>query len=50
VAAGAHADLIAIDGNPLEDISLMEQRDCYTLIMRAGRIIKSSLRAPRRTT
>jgi len=50
VAPGAHADLIAIDGNPLADIALLEQPERYTLIMKAGRLIKSALPAPGRSS
>ena len=39
VAVGACADLLAIDGNPLEDISIMEQPERMSMIMRGGRII-----------
>jgi imidazolonepropionase-like amidohydrolase len=43
VSVGAHADLLAIDGNPLEDISVMEHPERFAMIMRAGKVIKSSL-------
>lgn len=44
VRAGAHADLIAIDGDPLRDISLLGgQGEHLSLIMQAGRIHKSRL-------
>jgi imidazolonepropionase-like amidohydrolase len=43
IAVGAHADLLAIDGNPLEDILVMEQPERFAMIMLAGKMIKSSM-------
>lgn len=43
VAVGAYADLLAIDGNPLEDILIMEKQERYAMIMRDGKIVKSNL-------
>ena len=44
VAAGAHADLIVVDGNPLEDWSLLEgQGNRIAAIMQAGRFVKREL-------
>ena len=43
VAVGAHADLLAIDGDPLKDILIMEQPERFAMIMRAGKMIKLSL-------
>ncbi len=40
VAVGAFADLLAIDGNPIEDLSIMEQPDRHHMIMRNGQVIK----------
>lgn len=40
VAEGAFADLLAIDGNPLEDIAVMEQQEKHHMIMRNGQFIK----------
>ena len=44
IAAGAHADLVVVDGNPLDDITVL-QRDGATLplIMRGGRMFKDAL-------
>ena len=42
VAPGAHADLLALDGNPLEDIYLMEKPERFALIMRGGKIVQST--------
>lgn len=44
VAAGAHADLIVVDGDPLADIGLLARDGgALSLIMRAGGIMKSAL-------
>jgi imidazolonepropionase-like amidohydrolase len=45
VAPGAHADLIVVDGNPLDDISLlMEDGAHLAAIMAGGRLVKNQLR------
>jgi imidazolonepropionase-like amidohydrolase len=44
VAPGALADLLVIDGNPLEDISLLGRADgAIRLIMRNGDVVKNTL-------
>jgi imidazolonepropionase-like amidohydrolase len=44
IAAGAVADLLVIDGNPLEDISLLERSEqTMKLILKEGRIVKDEL-------
>jgi imidazolonepropionase-like amidohydrolase len=46
VAAGAIADLLVIDGNPLEDLGLLERTDeSLLLILKDGRIVKDLLGA-----
>ena len=41
IAAGAHADLIVVDGNPLDDITLLMDDGAHMpMIMRAGRFVK----------
>ena len=40
IAEGAFADLLAINGNPLDDIAVMEQQDKHDMIMRNGQFIK----------
>lgn len=45
VSVGAYADLLALDGNPLEDIMVMEQAERYAMIMRDGKVVKNSLAA-----
>jgi len=44
IAAGAHADLIVVDGDPLKDIGLLAQDGArLDLIMRNGEIVKNQL-------
>jgi len=44
IAAGAHADLIVVDGDPLTDIALLAQDGArLDLIMRNGEIVKNQL-------
>ncbi|RKF18165.1 amidohydrolase family protein [Alginatibacterium sediminis] len=44
IAQGAHADLLLIDGNPLEDLSVMTDHEAnFDLIMKGGEIYKSDL-------
>jgi imidazolonepropionase-like amidohydrolase len=43
VAAGACADLLVLDGNPLDDIGrLAEPAGHVRLIMKAGRVVRDS--------
>ncbi|GGE98900.1 hydrolase [Stappia taiwanensis] len=44
IIEGAHADLLLIDGNPLEDITILEDHETVIdLIMKGGTIYKSEL-------
>jgi imidazolonepropionase-like amidohydrolase len=44
VAVGARADLIAVDGNPLDDLGVLQKPERYLrLIMKDGAIYKSAL-------
>jgi imidazolonepropionase-like amidohydrolase len=44
IVKGAHADILLIDGNPLEDISILEDHDTVLdLIMKGGTIYKNEL-------
>ena len=44
VAPGALADLIAIDGNPLDDLNLLQEQGKHlALIMKGGKIYKNEL-------
>ncbi len=45
IKAGAYADLILVDGNPLEDLSLVADAEKnFDLIMKDGKIYKNTLR------
>jgi len=39
IKVGAYADIIAINGNPLEDISLLEN---VTFVMKGGKVVKNN--------
>ncbi len=44
IAEGAYADLIVVDGNPLDDLSLVADADAnFALIMKDGTVYKNSL-------
>ncbi|MBK9609167.1 MAG: amidohydrolase family protein [Betaproteobacteria bacterium] len=44
IAPGATADLLVVDGNPLEDLTLLQEQGRYLpLIMKAGKIHKDEL-------
>lgn len=46
IEAGAYADLLVVDGNPLADIALIADPDrTMKLIMKDGRVHKNTLRA-----
>ena len=41
ITEGKLADLVIVDGNPLEDINILLQADRLHLIMQEGRIVKN---------
>jgi imidazolonepropionase-like amidohydrolase len=44
VAAGAFADLVVVDGDPLKDLSLLTHQGAHMpLIMKAGAVMKNHL-------
>ena len=44
VAPGAFADLVVVDGNPLEDFGVLQEQGRYMpCIMKSGRIVKTTL-------
>jgi imidazolonepropionase-like amidohydrolase len=43
---GRRADLLVVDGDPLQDISLLQDRARLRLIMKDGALIKNTLAAP----
>ena len=40
IREGWLADLVLIEGNPMEDISILENQDNLAVIMKAGRLVK----------
>jgi imidazolonepropionase-like amidohydrolase len=50
LSAGRLADLLVVDGDPLQDISLLQDRARLRLIMKDGILIKNSLAAPESNT
>ena len=44
IEPGADADLLAVDGNPFEDLGILQNEGAHlALIMKAGRIVKNTL-------
>jgi imidazolonepropionase-like amidohydrolase len=44
IEEGAHADLLLINGNPLEDISILRGHEkSLALIMKAGKVYKNTI-------
>lgn len=43
VAPGAWADLLVIDGNPFDDLTVMERHERIVAIMKGGEFVKNSL-------
>ena len=43
VEPGSYADLLIIDGNPLEELEILRDRDNFQLIMQDGKIWKNTL-------
>lgn len=43
IAPGAHADIVVVDGNPLEDITVLEQQNRLMMVMKGGSIAASRL-------
>jgi imidazolonepropionase-like amidohydrolase len=46
VEVGKLADLLVVEGNPLENIAILQNRDNMKLIMQEGRTIKNELEGP----
>jgi imidazolonepropionase-like amidohydrolase len=44
IAEGAYADLILVNGNPLQDITILnDYKDKFKVIMKDGKIYKNQL-------
>jgi imidazolonepropionase-like amidohydrolase len=43
IEGGAYADLLIIDGNPLEDLTVLRDRDNLVVIMKDGNVYKNTL-------
>jgi imidazolonepropionase-like amidohydrolase len=43
VEVGKLADLLVVDGDPLENMAVLQKRDHFRLIMKGGRAIKNEL-------
>jgi imidazolonepropionase-like amidohydrolase len=44
IAAGAIADLIVVDGDPLADLTLLQQQGAHVpVVMKAGRWVRNRL-------
>jgi imidazolonepropionase-like amidohydrolase len=46
LAEGRLADLLVVEGDPLQDVNLLQERSKLRLIMKDGAIIKNTLSAP----
>jgi imidazolonepropionase-like amidohydrolase len=46
IEQGKLADLLVVDGNPLEDIALLQDKNNLKLIMKAGKTVKNELEGP----
>lgn len=46
IESGAYADMLVIDGNPLEQLELLRDRDNIRLIMKDGNVWKNTLVSP----
>ena len=43
VEEGKLADLLVVEGNPLENIAVLQKRDNLRLIIKGGRVVKNGL-------
>jgi imidazolonepropionase-like amidohydrolase len=41
--AGKFADLLIVDGDPLADVSVLQDKDCLKLILKGGRAVKNTM-------
>src|SRR5688500_3614284 len=43
LAAGKYADLLVIDGDPIEDITILDRQEHIQLVMKGGHIYRNTL-------
>jgi imidazolonepropionase-like amidohydrolase len=43
IEKGKLADLLVVDGNPLDDISMLQEQSNLKIIMKGGRTVKNGL-------
>lgn len=43
IAQGAFADFVVLNGNPIEDINVMNRDDSYAMVIRDGKVITSTI-------
>lgn len=43
IAPGAFADILIVDGNPLDDVTLLERHETIRCILRDGRVVRNDL-------
>jgi imidazolonepropionase-like amidohydrolase len=43
VEEGKMADLLVVDGNPLEDVSILQKKENLKMILKGGRVVKDAL-------
>lgn len=43
IAPGAFADILIVEGNPLDDVTLLENHDNIRCVLRDGRIVRNSI-------
>jgi imidazolonepropionase-like amidohydrolase len=48
IREGALADMLLVDGNPLEDVSMMTDKDRLVMIMKDGQVYKNDTGATQR--
>ena len=46
IQEGVYADILLIDGNPMEDLLLLMNKDKIPVIMKDGKIFKNTLSIP----
>lgn len=47
IEEGAYADILLVDGNPLQDITIATNHENFRIIMKDGKIYKNTLKNKR---